>query len=359
MGASGTGKTQPFYTFFTTEGEETIHATSLGGLLGEDETFKDLFSVHDEEDGVWWLDVTSPSEDEVNVLCKAFGVHPLTREDINTQESREKVELFKHYYFLAFRSFDNNKADKENYLEPINVYAVVFRTGMLTFSHSTHQHAGNVLRRISKLRDYMSISADWMCYALIDDIVDGFMPAIQDIETDVDTIEDCVFTSRDEDARTVLGRIGECRKGVMTLLRLLGTKSDVVKGFAKRCNENFSVAPAGDVGIYLSDIQDHIITMRDNLSHSEQLLSRVHTNFLAQINVDNIEGGNRINRLLGKVTLLATILVPMNIVTGLFGMNVNVPGKDAGGLAWFGGIVGLIATFCVLCICAFRYFKLI
>jgi magnesium transporter len=145
----------------------------------------------------------------------------------------------------------------------------------------------------------------------------------------------------------------------MTLLRLLGTKSDVIKGFAKRCNPHYSVAPTGDVGMYLSDIQDHIVTMRDNLSHSENLLSRIHTNFLAQVNIDNINSGNKTNRMLGKVTLIATILVPMNLITGLFGMNVEVPWKNVNTTtAWF-GILGFIMVFSLLCVLIFRRLRLI
>jgi magnesium transporter len=194
---------------------------------------------------------------------------------------------------------------------------------------------------------------------MIDDIVDTFMPVIGDIEIQVDSIEDQVFTARYEDARLVLRAIGESRKKVMSLMRLLGGKYDVIKGFAKRCNEHFSVAPRGDVGIYLSDIQDHVVTMRDNLSHSEQLLSRVHNNFLAQINVENITHGNKVNQLLGKVTLVATILVPMNLITGLFGMNVNVPGKNAGGLGWFFGILGIILGICVTALLIAKRMRLI
>src|ERR1700760_960683 len=326
---------KPFYTYFASENEEVVHATSLGGLLNEGETFKQLFTATDH--ACWWLDIVRPTEEEVSVLCKAFSVHPLTREDITTQESREKVEMFNHYYFVAFRSFEDDKTNEDEYLEPIHIYAVVFRHGIFTFSYQSTPHASNILKRIARLRDYLVITTDWVAYALIDDIVDGFMPVINEVDKEVDTIEDQVYVAREEDARHVLAQIGECRKKVMSLLRLLGTKSDVIKGFAKRCNPHYSVAPTGDVGMYLSDIQDHIVTMRDNLTHSENLLSRIHTNFLAQVNIDNINSGNKTNRMLGKVTLIATILVPMNLITGLFGMNVTVPWKNVESTtAWFG-----------------------
>jgi hypothetical protein len=95
----------------------------------------------------------------------------------------------------------------------------------------------------------------------------------------------------------------------MGLLRLMGNKADVVKGLSKRCNENWSVAPKSDIvssfitlpslpsladppsslcsqGLYLSDIQDHITTSTQNLTHYEKILSRSHSNYLAQISIE-------------------------------------------------------------------------
>lgn len=186
-----------------------------------------------------------------------------------------------------------------------------------------------------------------------------FAPAIRDVENETEAIEDQVFTARAEDSRAILKAIGDSRKKVMTLLRLLGGKADVVKGFAKRCNEKFDVTPRGDVGLYLSDIQDHVVTMMSNLGHFEKMLSRSHGNFLAQISTDSLAQGNAINETLGKVTLIATVLVPLNLICGLFGMNVPVPGKDANGLGWFFGILGVILTFVLGSLIAARRMRLI
>ncbi|KAF1972229.1 cora family metal ion transporter-like protein [Bimuria novae-zelandiae CBS 107.79] len=337
------------WTFFSSELDDTIHAAEMGGLLMPGERFRDLFEPP-AETGVWWLDMVNPTEEEVFAICKAFGVHPLTREDIAIQEPREKVELFHQYYFVCFRSFHQTPKDSEEYLEPINFYAVVFKEGILSFTFTESPHALNVRKRISRLRDYINLNADWICYALIDDIVDSFAPVLREIEQEADTIEDQVFIARIEDSREILRAIGDCRKKVMQLLRLLGGKADVIKGFAKRCNESYSVAPRGDVGLYLSDIQDHVVTMMSNLSHFEKMLSRSHSNYLAQISVDQVIQGNQSNVTLGKVTVIATILVPLNLICGLFGMNVKVPGRDNESLAWFFGILGTIVLFVAVCV---------
>lgn len=240
----------------------------------------------------WWLDVLSPTDPEMRVIAKTFGIHALTAEDIMMQEAREKVELFRHYYFLNYRTFEQDP-NSENYLQPVNMYVVVFREGVLSFHFSQTPHPANVRRRIRQLRDYLILSSDWICYALIDDITDVFGPLIQSIENEVDDVDDAIMqmhsrddvdkefrhgkkndTNNNDDTSPVAGgdmlrRVGECRKKVMGMYRLLSNKADVIKGFAKRCNEQWEVAPKSEIGLYLGDIQDHIMTMTSNLTHYE------------------------------------------------------------------------------------------
>ncbi|KAJ9494321.1 hypothetical protein LTR99_002161 [Exophiala xenobiotica] len=345
------------FHLFSSELTQGKSATKLGDLVSDGTTFRDLFEVGP-DGGVWWLDVLNPTKSELEVLAKAFKIHRLTREDIETQEAREKVELFSQYYFVCFRSF-NMDSSHEDFLDPIHVYIVVCGDGVLSFSYHPNPHAHNVRKRISKLGDFLSLGPDYICYAMIDDIVDSFAPIIRDAEQESENIEDQVFIAREDDFLALLRQIGECRKRVLNMMRLLGGKADVIKGFAKRCNEQYEMTPRGDIGLYLGDIQDHVVTMMSNLGHVEKMLSRSHANYLAQLNVDNILKGNSTNKALAKITVVATILVPLNLVTGLFGMNVNVPGKNTGGLYWFFGILGAIFLFVFTCLMVARRLRAI
>ncbi len=162
-------------------------------------------------------------------------------------------------------------------------------------------HPPNVRRRIRQLAEHQYTDSDWISYAIIDNITDAYAPLIEQIEQEVDDIDDQILRLHDSDekkraqssgakagdpekmsgkpdsppeksdsGRNMLLRVGECRKKVMGLYRLLGNKADVIKGLAKRCNEQWQVAPRSDVGLYLGDIQDHIITMTGNLTHYER-----------------------------------------------------------------------------------------
>jgi magnesium transporter len=150
------------------------------------------------------------------------------------------------------------------------MYIIVFREGILSvkwfsllnrrvmlilpllqFHFRPTPHPQNVRRRIKQLKDYISVTSDWISYALIDDITDAFGPLIQSIEYEVDSIDELVLILKEAEQSDMLRRIGRCRKKVMGLLRLMGNKADVVKGLAKRCNENWKVAPTSDIVRFL------------------------------------------------------------------------------------------------------------
>ena len=104
------------------------------------------------------------------------------------------------------------------------------------------------------MKDYISVTSDWISYALIDDITDAFGPLIQSIEYEVDSIDELVLILKEAEQSDMLRRIGRCRKKVMGLLRLMGNKADVVKGLAKRCNENWKVAPTSDIVRFATEL---------------------------------------------------------------------------------------------------------
>lgn len=112
-------------------------------------------------------------------------------------------------------------------------------------------------------------SIDWVCYGLLDDITDAFAPLVRAIEFEVDSIDELVLILKESEQSDMLRRIGYCRKKMMSLLRLLVAKSDVIKTLIKRGEEKYDTSLASeenlsknkrphvskDVIIYLGDIQ--------------------------------------------------------------------------------------------------------
>lgn len=325
------------YSFFASGLENTVHAPDLASLVGESNSFSSLFNP---ENGAWFLDCFRPTDHEMKAISRAFGIHPLTTEDIQTEDAREKYESFRNYYLVVYHTFENDK-DDPNYMEAINFYMLVFREGVISFHFEPISHCRNVRRRMRQLRDYLVFTPDWIAYALIDDITDSFAPEIHGVEKEADFVEDAVYLDHDGtiDMSTLLRRLGEGRRHTMHLLRMLSGKADVVRGFAKRINERDMPS---EMNLYLGDIQDHIVTMYQNLSAYEKIFSRTHFNYMGLLQMEFVDSSNRMTGVLGKVTILGTVLVPMNLITGLFGMNVRVPGEQGPNLRWFFGILAVM-----------------
>jgi magnesium transporter len=223
-------------------------------------------------------------------------------------------------------------------MRAIPIYIVIFEECILTISPTPTSHPMNVRKRIDNLSVYgIRLSSQWINYALIDDIIDGYLPIMAIIDHEVDIIEDLVLTAEETDHSNMIRRIGVVRKRVTSLLKLTNTKPDVLKTIINRYQNQST-----ETKFYLEDIQDHITTMGQNLLNYEYSLSRSHSNYLAQISIKITQASNRTSDVVMRMTLLASILVPLNIITGLWGMNVRVPGQEVDSLHWFFSIIAVM-----------------
>ncbi|KAL4971648.1 hypothetical protein BDW66DRAFT_163524 [Aspergillus desertorum] len=271
--------------------------------------------------GIWWLDVCDATAADVVTVARSLSVHPLTVEDIALQEQRQKIETFPAYYLISLRTLsttpdEGSEPEQQENLPPAPsdvamVYILLFSEGTVTFSPSGCEHATRVRSRISRLHDRSVLSSDWISLPIYDTI----------------------------------SRQSSIRKRINHLTHSLSGKSDVLNGFLKRCQTKAlqHTFPEGDLLVYLSDVQDHLVTILAELAHLDEITSRLQSNFLARTGVNNMRLSVRLNDGLSKM------------ITGLSGMNVTVPGQDIESLAWFFGIVGVFVSVIVIaCFVAVR-----
>ncbi|KAI0308244.1 hypothetical protein B0F90DRAFT_144362 [Multifurca ochricompacta] len=164
----------------------------------------------------WWLDVASPSWEDMRTLGRLLHLHPLTLEDILQQEPREKLELFPKlgYYFIVFRAIESSTAPERlevvsqktgssqipayGVVNEIYVYLVVFRDGICTFHFSNiSEHLDRVRGKLQTTGQTARRSSAWIAHGILDSIVDSFFPLVEEIEEQVMAMESVVF---DEDS---------------------------------------------------------------------------------------------------------------------------------------------------------------
>ncbi|KAJ5151650.1 hypothetical protein N7492_009945 [Penicillium capsulatum] len=356
------------FSFFSSQTQQAITSPTWDGVLPNgslDHVFQEKHKGRpDPSHPLWWFDIRDATEEDVSLVSQALAIHPLTAEDIAIREPREKVDVFKNYYLISFQTLLSHPgaADERPHSPPsAMIYILVFQYGVVTFSPSGCNHILRVRDRIRKMHDPAILSSDWVCYALIDDIVDSFEPRTRAVEAEAEAIEDQVFIARIDDVKELIPMIDVLRKKITHLIRCLHGKVDVLNGFVKRCQapDKHPVFPGGDLLLYLGDVQDHLVTTLSTLSHIDEIIGRSQANCLAQLSATNLRISLVINSAMSKVTVLATIFVPCHLVTGMFGMNVTVPGQDVPGLGWFFGIFGAFVAFMVISMGVAAKFKLL
>ncbi|PYH44573.1 magnesium transporter CorA family protein [Aspergillus saccharolyticus JOP 1030-1] len=361
----------PRFTHFSCQSHKVTVASNFEGLLTDPS--EQSPDINDLKVNAWWLDIRDASEEDVRVVGQALSIHPLTAEDIVTRETREKIETFRNYYLISFQTLlsategdylgrsKSLTTDPRTIPDSAGFYILVFKNAIVTFSPRGCNHVSRVLDRIHRMQDPSIMSSEWICYALIDDIVDSFGPYMRAAERDCDAIEDQVFMARADDIKAIIPLVDRLHKSISQLTHCLSGKAEVLNGFVKRCQAKSqnAVFSKAEMIVYLGDVQDHLVTTLTNLSHFDEIVGRSQANFLAQMSVNNIRLSLNINEILSKVTVLASIFVPLHMITGLWGMNVPVPGQDAGGLGWFFGIVGCFVVFIIVCCILSRRLKLL
>lgn len=251
--------------------------------------------------------------------------------------------MFDDYMFISVRTCDidyfqygksisktiksvNNNAVvpmEQTTIYPINVYMLIFKNHLITIHAKPISHVQHVLRRVNPLKkqSVVDMSSDWFMYALLDDIVTEFIPNMKLMECEVDSIDELVLYLNQCDQTDMLRRIGRSRNQVNNLLRLLKPKTEIINILTKRHAPKLQEQTL----LYLRDIQDHLMTMIQNLEQCSEMLNRSHNNYLAQISIELAEMSNRMNLQVKVLTQVTALALPFAIIGGLWGMNIDVP----------------------------------
>ncbi|KZT30534.1 hypothetical protein NEOLEDRAFT_1126102 [Neolentinus lepideus HHB14362 ss-1] len=168
----------------------------------------------------WWIDVASPTWEDMKAFGQLLHIHPLTLEDILQQDPREKLELFPKlgYYFIVFKALESKKTQErchrsqavvtgdshipqgEDYVGEAMVYLVVFREGLVSFHFSDiSDHTDHVRNKLLLLDEDVHVSnasSDWIAHGILDSIVDSFFPFQEGLEKEIESIEDLIFSDK-------------------------------------------------------------------------------------------------------------------------------------------------------------------
>ncbi|MFY9578980.1 MAG: magnesium transporter CorA family protein [Gaiellaceae bacterium] len=290
-------------------------------------------------DGLTWIHLDAPGPDEALALAQRFDWHALDIEDVLSRRQRPKVDDYPEYLFgvLHFPVYDKtiqrlNGAELDFFLGPD--YLVTLPNVELLPVTRLFQRCYEDPELRAQL---FSKGSGRLLYEMLDDLFDYCFPILDKIAHKLDTIEDDLFEKRAED---VVRDISNAKQEIISYRKIIKPERSTLR-LLERHVKRFLPE---DLELYFDDIVDASERIWDLLDNYKEVIDGLEDTNESVI-------AHRQNNVLRILTVVSVILLPLTLLTGIFGMNVKFPGFGTEGAWWaiLGAMivvaVGLIAFF--------------
>jgi len=277
-------------------------------------------------DAFVWFDASAPTADDIAALGQAFNLHPLTLDDIGHRRQRPRVELFEHYAFITLRPLTLKKDLVEHEL-----HAVVGSRFMGTLRYGPDPYPiDEVVKRWERQPELLKTAPGaFAVYVLFDEVVDGYLTIVENLEDRADDLEDLVFADDPTvDGSQIQERIFLVKREVVKLRRFASPMRqglDLLQeqpGFVQA-----TLLP------YFRDVTEHAIRVFELADNIRDVLTSLLELRVAQV-------ANHLNVVMKKLTAWAGILLVPTLIAGIYGMNFrNMPE-----LGWRFGYAGALVV---------------
>ena len=255
-----------------------------------------------DSDEFFWLDLLSPTHEDVELLGELFKIHPLAVEDTQKFGQRPKLDDFENYVFVVFYGAERTDGG----LRLIEVHLFISGSYVITIRREPCAEL-DVICQMLQRRDLGG--EQFVVYRIFDALTDSFFPILTTLDDEIDEIEDeIVVTPTDEQ----LARIFRLKRDLVELRRVVTPQRDL---FA-RAIDQIALLPGLEPAArdYFRDVYDHLIRISDLIDSYRDLLTGAMDVYLSTVS-------NRLNQVMKQLTVIATIFLPLTFVTGFFGQN--------------------------------------
>ena len=276
--------------------------------MSRDLSLKDLSACVKDGRGPLWVDIDTTARQQLALLEKVFGFHPLAIEDVLNPSSRAKVEAYDGYLFVVLRAVRLDQETPDPYdLETENVHFFIGSNVLVTAHSGPSKLVDSVAELLIRNGDLIGRGPGRLAHQLMDAAVDSFFPVLDRIDDFIDSLEERVFQEFREEA---LRDIFSVKRMVLSLRRYLAPEREIFNVLTNRPSPFLTP----DIQLYYRDIYDHVLRINDALDTYRDLLSSTMESYLSQVS-------NKLGQVTKGLSLVATMSVPFVVVSGMWGMN--------------------------------------
>lgn len=290
-------------------------------------------------DTMIWVDIEGSGNKEIDILKNYFQFHPLAIEDCVHESLHPKMDNFGEYIFLETHTINPTEVTGEVLFWEVNIF--LGSNYLVTYHNKPIKSLEKNIEKCTQIPDQMiGRGVDFLLYLLLDKIVDEYLVILESLDDRIIQVEDEIFEKTHTDP---LNNIFNLKKEVLQIRRIIGPQREIVN-FLSRGDS--SVIHKRNQ-IYFRDVYDHLFRIYEIIENYRELISGALEIYLTVISNRMTSASNRMNEIMKTLTIVATVMMPLTVIVGLYGMNFKYMPE----LEWKYGyffVLGLMAVITIL-----------
>jgi magnesium transporter len=251
----------------------------------------------------FWLDIESPSEEDYELLRQTFGFHPLTIEDLRSQNQRPKLEEYRGYSFAVVFASELRPEG----LRLLEHHLYLGYHYLITVHHEPAPGLAELRSRIEASPELTKGEIGFLTYLVIDQLVDSNFPTLEALDETVDRLLEQIVERAEP---PVLSLIYRMKHDVADLRRVLSAQRDL---FQRIITHSLDTGEH-ELAVYWRDVYDHIVRQSETVDSLRDLLTGAMDVYLSTVS-------NRLGTTMKTLTIVASLFLPLTWLTGFYGMN--------------------------------------
>lgn len=285
----------------------TVNVHANGKILENDLPISSVSDVLKEKDHLLWLDVIDPTPDDLRLLAQEFSLHRLAMEDVSRRHQRPKVDQYQDFIFIVFYAMQSTP---QRPFELIEVELFAGKNYVITIHDGELALLGEIRDRWCENAEVIGDrTAGLLVYSILDALVDGYFPCIDELSDRIEDIEERVFQRFDAETQKEIFRL---KKVLLAIRRVVAPERDVLNVLVRRDSPIFDESTI----IYFQDVYDHLLRVTDAVDTYRDLMSSALDAYLSVTS-------NRLNQVMKTLTASSIILMSMTLVASVYGMNFD------------------------------------
>lgn len=262
---------------------------------------------------VVWVDIEKPTPNETELLDIAFNFHPLTIDDCLSPRHQPKIDHYGQYLFLIFHEVLPQSSEKEFKTAELDMY--LGKNYLVTFHKPKLRSIEAVREKADRNPRSAMKSADFLMAVILDEMVNLYVPVLDQFDRRIASMEDNVIDNQDN----LLPEIFSLRRNLARLKGISLQQTDMLMSLAREGYEE--VLPMSIP--YLSNVKDHLIRITERADSNRDAIRGL-------IEAHLLTSSNKANEVMKVLTIFAAIMLPLTVITGIYGMNFkHMPELDS------------------------------